>query len=129
MTIVMRKWKSHTFFIFSKYFIKCVVAVIVIIIIIIIIIGFQKKKLSAGWATTDCNHCRTWCSAFGFINNNNNNNPPRLTLDPGKQLFLWNSLRTSIIRLTCLLFIAEVDDQLLVGSHLHVLFSSPTGGL
>jgi len=41
MTIVMRKWKSHTFFIFSKYFIKCVVAVI---IIIIIIIRFQKKK-------------------------------------------------------------------------------------
>ena len=74
----MRKWKSHTFFIFSKYFIKCVVAVI---IIIIIIIRFQKKKkqLSAGWAPTDCNHCWTWCSAFGFINNNNNNNPPRLT--------------------------------------------------
>jgi len=43
MTIVMRKWKSHTFFIFSKYFIKCVVAVI-IIIIIIIIIRFQKKN-------------------------------------------------------------------------------------
>jgi hypothetical protein len=41
MTIVMRKWKSHTFFIFSKYFIKCVVAVI---IIIIIIIRFQKKN-------------------------------------------------------------------------------------
>jgi len=40
MTIVMRKWKSHTFFIFSKYFIKCVVAVI----IIIIIIRFQKKN-------------------------------------------------------------------------------------
>jgi hypothetical protein len=41
MTIAMRKWKSHTFFIFSKYFIKCVVAVI---IIIIIIIRFQKKN-------------------------------------------------------------------------------------
>jgi hypothetical protein len=39
MTIAMRKWKSHTFFIFSKYFIKCVVAVI-----IIIIIRFQKKN-------------------------------------------------------------------------------------
>jgi hypothetical protein len=39
MTIAMRKWKSHTFFIFSKYFIKCVVAVI-----IIIIIRFKKKN-------------------------------------------------------------------------------------
>lgn len=44
MTIVMRKWKSHAFFIFSKYFIKGVVAVV----IIIIIIRFQKKKL-VGW--------------------------------------------------------------------------------
>ena len=84
MTIVMRKWKSHTFFYFSKYFIKCVVAVVVVIIIIIIIIiinvlDLKKKKMSAGWAPTDCNHCWTWCSAFGFINNNNNNNPPRLT--------------------------------------------------
>jgi hypothetical protein len=81
MTIVMRKWKSHTFFYFSKYFIKCVVAVVVVIIIIIInVLYFKKKKnLSAGWASTDCNHCWTWCSAFGFIKNNKNNNPPRLT--------------------------------------------------
>ena len=46
MTIVMRKWKSHTFFYFSKYFIKCVVAVVVVVIIIIIInvLDFKKKN-------------------------------------------------------------------------------------
>jgi hypothetical protein len=49
MTIVMRKWKSHTFFYFSKYFIKCVVAVVFVINIIINVLDFKKKKKLVGW--------------------------------------------------------------------------------